>query len=123
MTAEEFEWGFKEKIFYSEDACYVDLLRVRPLGYSSIHSHEYQRNRLYLISGNFLVYEYNNEVEARRDLILTYNQPSIAIPPKMIHQFWNPSRTEWATVLEIVTGKNLSRDDIFRYSERGVGTP
>lgn len=122
MRVEEFEWGFKHNIVELPETI-IDLLRVRPQGYSSIHSHQYLTNRLYLISGSFLIYEVDNEIESRRSTNLTYNGPGILIPNGMIHQFWNPSPDEWAIVIEIVTGTPLDREDIFRYSQRGVGIP
>lgn len=121
---ETFCWGTKEKLIDTPKLI-VDKLNLQGGGYSSIHSHKYQNNFMYLIEGEIRIeYFYSDKTETGHfDLNIYHPQILIEPNPILFHRFraFKPS-----VVIEIITSfKNrftdeVSRDDIIRLTERGI---
>lgn len=120
---QEFCWGTKKFLFKNE-TCFVDLLEIKPGGYSSKHSHEQLINEFFILDGRLEVTTFylddpeTNNLTEKQVNILDSCINKIIIAPAEIHQFKNPFKG-YCRVLEIGSVLGACRDDIIRYSERG----
>jgi mannose-6-phosphate isomerase-like protein (cupin superfamily) len=112
-------WGCKIPIFESENVI-VDHLFILPGGYSSIHQHKFLHNRFYVIDPDkrleIQVFEITDGKANPVDHVtVSFENNSIAVPPKIWHRFRNPDEKQEIQVIEISYLAGISiEDDIFR---------
>lgn len=112
-------WGCKIPIFESENVI-VDHLVIKPGGFSSIHQHKFLHNRFYVLDPasklEIQVFELaNGSANPVDHVTVSWENNSIAVPPKIWHRFRNPDEKNEIQVIEISYLAGISiEDDIFR---------
>ncbi len=134
-------WGNKQTIMET-DHVIVDHLMILPGGFSSIHQHKFLHNRFYVLDPAtkleiqvFEVEQHQIEVTSIADgghrrfvdgqkelnpnpvdhVLVTFENNSIAVPPKIWHRFRNPDEKNTIQIIEVSSLVSISiEDDIFR---------
>ena len=109
------------------DKVQVELIRVRPTGFCSVHRHTFKDNLFLMISGELTVRWGWSEDEclmtaAPNTEIMTPSSGAILIPKMVIHQFINESDSS-AVAVELYRpskGQNVEPQDIERFSKGAV---
>ncbi len=114
-------WGLKQTIMET-DHVIVDHLMIKPGGFSSIHQHKFLHNRFYVLDTfgklEIQVFDIENDQPSPTDHVtVSWENNSIAVPPKIWHRFRNPDEKNALQVIEVSSLVSISiEDDIFRIS-------
>ena len=121
-------WGSTHSLALT-DAVQVELIRVVPSGYCSVHCHENKDNAFMVLSGTLEVRVWSG-IRADGCLIMDPNityalnaeSGAVLVPSSVPHQFINSTQEE-VTAVEIYrasAGQVVEPDDIKRFSQGGI---
>ena len=113
MHAETKAWGTCYHIFKNSNVN-VDLLRIEPGGYCSLHKHQAKHNLFYVLKG-ILDIELDLHDDIRK-ICLNQENPRFIIAPGIHHRF---TSYEGCRCIEISFVK-INDNDIIRFSESGI---